>query len=178
MFNVGANEKIQRFVFNLFGSYKPGKEQEGIQKYLDLFLLLHSPKISDAYNHVQLLSEGIFNLSQQYKFVWASFTMKILTRNQNSNSLNVPAYPLARIMSFLWWIHWRWYHHWECQVHGMSIMSKQAILTLPLLFDFPQLSESKGWAPEDISSWTYLTSVIDDIFGTESIVEAIEASLG
>ncbi len=28
--------------------------------------------------------------------------------------------------------------------------------------------------PEDISSSTYLTSVVDDIFGTQSIIEAIE----
>ena len=34
--------------------------------------MLHGPKIRDADNAVQLLSEGFFNLSQQYKFVWAS----------------------------------------------------------------------------------------------------------
>ena len=32
--------------------------------------------------------------------------------------------------------------------------------------------------PEDISSSTYLTSVIDDIFGTQSIIEPIEVSPG
>ncbi len=26
MLNIGANERIQKFVFNLFGSYKPGKQ--------------------------------------------------------------------------------------------------------------------------------------------------------
>ncbi len=56
MLNVGANDRMQNFVFNLFGSYKPGKQQEVIQKYLDLFLLLHGPKIRDAANAVQLLS--------------------------------------------------------------------------------------------------------------------------
>ena len=72
MFNIGANERIQNFVFNIFGSFKPRKKQEGIQKYSDLFLLLHGPKIRDADNAVQLLSEGFFNLSQQYELVWAS----------------------------------------------------------------------------------------------------------
>ncbi len=32
--------------------------------------------------------------------------------------------------------------------------------------------------PEDISSSTYITSVIDDIFGTQSMIEAIEVSPG
>ena len=32
--------------------------------------------------------------------------------------------------------------------------------------------------PEDISSSTYLTSVIDDIFGTQSIIDTIEVSPG
>ena len=39
------------------------------------------------------------------------------------------------------------------------------------------LSERVG-PPEDSSSLTYPTSVIDDIFGTQSIVEAIEVSNG
>ncbi len=65
MLNVGANNRMQNFVFNLFGSYKAGKQQEVIQKYLDLFLLLHGPKIRDADNAVQLFSEGFFNLLQQ-----------------------------------------------------------------------------------------------------------------
>ena len=60
---VGAIDRMQNFVFNLFGSYKPGKQREVIQKYLDLFLLLHGPKIRDADNAVQLLSEGFFNVS-------------------------------------------------------------------------------------------------------------------
>ncbi len=72
IFNVGANKRIQKFVFNQFGLYKCGKEQEEIKKYSDLFLLLNGPKINDADNAVQLLSEGFFNLSQQYKFVGAS----------------------------------------------------------------------------------------------------------
>ncbi len=54
MFNVDANKRIQKIIFNLFGSYKPGKKQEGIKKYLDLFLLLHGPKTRDADNAVQL----------------------------------------------------------------------------------------------------------------------------
>ena len=48
MFNVGANKRIQKFVFNFIGSYKLGKELKVIQKYSDLFLLLHGPKIRDA----------------------------------------------------------------------------------------------------------------------------------
>ena len=40
MLNVGANDRMKNFVFNLFGSYKPGKQREVIQKYSDLFLLL------------------------------------------------------------------------------------------------------------------------------------------
>ena len=52
MSNVGANERIQNFDFNLFGSYKPWKQQEGIKKYSDLFLLLHGQKICDADNAV------------------------------------------------------------------------------------------------------------------------------
>ena len=39
--NFGANDRMKDFVFNLFGSYKPGKQREVIQKYSDLFLLLH-----------------------------------------------------------------------------------------------------------------------------------------
>ena len=57
MFNIGANGRMQNFVFDLFGSYKPGKQREGIKKYSNLFLLLHGPKIRDADNAVQLLSE-------------------------------------------------------------------------------------------------------------------------
>ena len=48
MLNFGANDRMKNFVFNLFGSYKPGKQQEVIQKYSDMFLLLHGPKISVA----------------------------------------------------------------------------------------------------------------------------------
>ncbi len=43
---------------------------------------------------------------------------------------------------------------------------------------FPQLFSERVRSPEDISSSTYLKSVIDDIFGMESIVEAIEVSPG
>ena len=57
MINVGANKRIQKFVF------KHGKEQEEIKKYSDLFLLLNGPKINDADNAVQLLSEGFFNFT-------------------------------------------------------------------------------------------------------------------
>ena len=32
--------------------------------------------------------------------------------------------------------------------------------------------------PEDISSSTYFTSVIDDIFGTQSIIDTLEVSPG
>ena len=48
------------------------KKEEGIQIYSDLFLMIHDPKISDADNAVQLLSEGFFNFSQQYTFVGTS----------------------------------------------------------------------------------------------------------
>ncbi len=101
MFNVGTNERMQNFIFNLFGLYKSGKQQEGLQIYLDLFLLLHGPKIKDADNAVQLLSEGFFNLSQQHTFDWASICNEDLDKNQNSNSLNVPAFCFARIISVL-----------------------------------------------------------------------------
>ncbi len=50
MLNFRANDRIQNFVFNLIGSYKPGKQQEVLQKYSDLSLLLHGLKIRDADN--------------------------------------------------------------------------------------------------------------------------------
>ena len=95
--NFGANDRMKNFVFNLFGSYKHGKQREVIQKYSDLFLLLHGLKIRDTDNAVQLLSEGFFNLSQQYKFVWASIYNQDLNKDQNTKTLNVLAFHFAGI---------------------------------------------------------------------------------
>ena len=39
---------------------------------------------------------------------------------------------------------------------------------------FINVPNQRAESPEDISSSTYLTNVIDDIFGTQSIIEAIE----
>ena len=56
-------------------------------------------------------------------------------------------------------------------------MSRQTILTLTSAKEyFLNFLNERAWPPEDISSSTYLTSVIDDIFGTQSIIEAIEVS--
>ena len=96
MLNFGANDRMKNFVFNLFGSYKPGKQREVIQKYLDMFLLLHGPKIRDADNAVQLLSEGFFNLSQQYEFVWASIYNQDLDKEPKFKDLQCSSFSFCR----------------------------------------------------------------------------------
>ncbi len=71
--------KEYRILFSIcLVSYKPGKQQVGIHKYSDLFLLSHGPKVRDADNAVQLLSEDFFQFVTAIKFVRASIYNKDL----------------------------------------------------------------------------------------------------
>ncbi len=81
-----------RILFSINLAHTNLEQREVIQKYSDMFLLLHGPKIRDADNAVQLLSEVFFNLSQQYKFVWASIYNQDLDKEPKFKDLECSSF--------------------------------------------------------------------------------------
>ena len=58
--------------------------------------MLHGPKISDADNAVQLLSEGFFNLLQKCKVVWGSIYNEDLGKEPKLNYLECSSFSFCR----------------------------------------------------------------------------------
>ena len=107
------------------------------------------------------------------------FTIKILTRNQNSRTLNVPAFHLLGL-------------HIGPFMNSLAVLSSLRTSGVwnqddvktnnpyhtPAKEYFLNFLNERARPPEDISSSTYLTSFIHDIVETQSTIEAIEVSPG